>query len=149
VALPAAGSRVAQAQLVPPKPVRTRRNLTRYRKSQIRDRQREMNRLHKIMQDTGIKLDCVATEAAVNRIRALISTALRDPCRLPQPSHRNGSHSGRSGQEPTSTHVLAPGTTLMRPLPATDDAQASRSRPRHGPVPGGLPVTLRHHCRTR
>jgi transposase len=29
--------------LVPPKPVRTLRNLTRYRKTQIRDRQREMN----------------------------------------------------------------------------------------------------------
>src|SRR4051794_1177430 len=44
-----------RASLVPPKPIRTLRNLTRYRKSQIRDRQREMNRLHKVMQDTGIK----------------------------------------------------------------------------------------------
>src|SRR4051812_13574280 len=51
-----------RASLVPPKPVRTLRNLTRYRKSQIRDRQREMNPLHKVMQDTGIKLDCVATD---------------------------------------------------------------------------------------
>src|SRR5512134_350507 len=50
-----------RASLVPPKPIRTLRNLTRYRKSQIRDRQREMNRLHKVMQDTGIKLGCVAT----------------------------------------------------------------------------------------
>jgi hypothetical protein len=37
--------------------VRTLRNLTRDRKSQLRDRQRDLNRLHKIMQDTGIKLD--------------------------------------------------------------------------------------------
>ena len=51
-----------RASLVPPKPIRTLRNLTRYRKSQIRDRQREMNRLHTVMQDTGIKLDCVATD---------------------------------------------------------------------------------------
>jgi transposase len=50
-----------KASLVPPKPIRTLRNLTRYRKSQIRDRQRETNRLHKVMQDTGIKLDCVAS----------------------------------------------------------------------------------------
>ncbi len=47
---------------VPPKPIRTLRNLTRYRKAQIAERQREANRLHKILEDTGIKLDCVATD---------------------------------------------------------------------------------------
>src|SRR5207244_12367693 len=47
---------------VPPKPIRTLRNLTRYRKAQLRERQREANRLHKILEDTGIKLDCVATD---------------------------------------------------------------------------------------
>ena len=47
---------------VPPQPIRTLRNLTRYRKAQIRERQREANRLHKILEDTGIKLDCVATD---------------------------------------------------------------------------------------
>jgi Transposase len=47
---------------VPPKPIRTLRNLTRYRKAQINDRQRESSRLHKILEDTGIKLGCVATD---------------------------------------------------------------------------------------
>jgi transposase len=47
---------------VPPKPIRTLRNLTRYRKAQIGERQREANRLHKLLEDTGIKLDCVATD---------------------------------------------------------------------------------------
>jgi transposase len=47
---------------VPPKPIRTLRNLTRYRKAQINDRQREASRLHKILEDTGIKLGCVATD---------------------------------------------------------------------------------------
>ena len=61
-----------RASLVPPKPVRTLRNLTRYRKSQIRDRQREMNRLHKVMQDTGIKLDCVATDMMGKSGRAML-----------------------------------------------------------------------------
>jgi transposase len=61
-----------RASLVPPKPVRTLRNLTRYRKSQIRDRQREMNRLHKVMQDTGIKLDCVATDIMGKSGRAML-----------------------------------------------------------------------------
>jgi transposase len=47
---------------VPPKPIRALRNLTRYRKAQIQERQREANRLHKILEDTGIKLDCVASD---------------------------------------------------------------------------------------
>jgi transposase len=51
-----------RGSFVPPKPIRTLRNLTRYRKTQISDRQREANRLHKILEDTGIKLDCVATD---------------------------------------------------------------------------------------
>ena len=37
-------------------------NFTRYRKAQIKERQREANRLHKALEDTGIKLDCVATD---------------------------------------------------------------------------------------
>ena len=51
-----------RASLVPPKPIRTLRNLTRYRKTQINDRQREAARLHKILEDTGIKLGCVASD---------------------------------------------------------------------------------------
>jgi len=47
---------------VPPKPIRALRNLTRYRKAQIGERQREANRLHKILEDSGIKLGCVATD---------------------------------------------------------------------------------------
>src|SRR5438067_5993384 len=47
---------------VPPKPIRALRNLTRYRKAQIGERQREANRQHKILEDTGIKLDCVASD---------------------------------------------------------------------------------------
>ena len=51
-----------RASFVPPKPIRALRNLTRYRKTQIQERQREANRLHKALEDTGIKLDCVATD---------------------------------------------------------------------------------------
>ncbi len=51
-----------KASFVPPKPIRALRNLTRYRKTQIGERQREANRLHKALEDTGIKLDCVASD---------------------------------------------------------------------------------------
>lgn len=61
-----------RASLVPPKPIRDLRDLTRYRKAQIRDRQREANRLHKVMQDTGIKLDCVASDLLGKSGRAML-----------------------------------------------------------------------------
>ena len=51
-----------KASFVPPKPIRSLRQLTRYRKAQIAERQREANRLHKALEDTGIKLDCVASD---------------------------------------------------------------------------------------
>ena len=51
-----------RSSFVPPKPIRALRNLTRYRKTQIQERQREANRLHKALEDTGIKLDCVASD---------------------------------------------------------------------------------------
>jgi transposase len=61
-----------RASLVPPRPIRTLRNLTRYRKSNIRDRQREANRPHKMMEDTGIKLDCVASDLLGKSGRAML-----------------------------------------------------------------------------
>jgi transposase len=51
-----------KANFVPPKPIRRLRNLTRYRKTQIQERAREVNRLHKALEDAGIKLDCVAAD---------------------------------------------------------------------------------------
>jgi transposase len=57
---------------VPPKPIRALRNLTRYRKAQIGERQREANRLHKLLEDTGIKLDCVATDILGASGRAML-----------------------------------------------------------------------------
>jgi transposase len=51
-----------KANFVPPKPIRQLRNLTRYRKTQIQERAREVNRLHKALEDAGIKLDTVAAD---------------------------------------------------------------------------------------
>jgi len=65
------------ASFVPPKPIRTLRNLTRYRKAQIAERQREANRLHKILEDTGIKLDCVATNILGASGRAMLDALVQ------------------------------------------------------------------------
>jgi transposase len=61
-----------RASFVPPKPIRALRNLTRYRKTQIQERSREANRLHKALEDTGIKLDCVATDILGKSGRAML-----------------------------------------------------------------------------
>jgi transposase len=61
-----------KASFVPPKPIRALRQLTRYRKAQIKERQREANRLHKALEDTGIKLDCVATDILGKSGRAML-----------------------------------------------------------------------------
>ncbi len=55
-----------------PKPQRQLRTLTRYRKTQIAERQREANRLHKALEDTGIKLDCVASDILGASGRAML-----------------------------------------------------------------------------
>jgi transposase len=57
---------------VPPKPIRRLRNFTRYRGAQVKERQREANRLHKALEDTGIKLDCVATDILGKSGRAML-----------------------------------------------------------------------------
>jgi transposase len=62
-----------RASFVPPKPIRRLRNLARYRKTQIQERAREANRLHKALEDTGIKLDCVASDILGASGRAMLA----------------------------------------------------------------------------
>jgi len=71
-----------RASFVPPPPTRELRQLTRYRKAQISERQREANRLHKALEDTGIKLDCVASDILGKSGRAMLDALIsgtRDP----------------------------------------------------------------------
>jgi transposase len=71
-----------RASFVPPKPIRELRQLSRYRKTQIEERKREANRLHKALEDTGIKLDCVATDILGKSGRAMLDALVsgtRDP----------------------------------------------------------------------
>ncbi|MEO8969856.1 MAG: IS110 family transposase [Solirubrobacteraceae bacterium] len=61
-----------RASFVPPKPIRDLRLLTRYRRTQIAERRRETQRLHKALEETGIKLDCVATDILGKSGRAML-----------------------------------------------------------------------------
>jgi transposase len=50
------------ASFVPPPPVRELRDLTRYRKALINEKTAQVNRIHKVLQDSGIKPATYATE---------------------------------------------------------------------------------------
>ena len=67
---------------VPERPTREQRDLTRYRRSVIEERGRETQRLHKVLEDAGIKLSSftshVLTKSGREMIDALI-TGQRDP----------------------------------------------------------------------
>ena len=70
---------------VAPKPVRELRELTRRRRTLVRERAQEANRLHKALEDTGIKLDCVATDILGVSGRLMLDALLageRDPAKL-------------------------------------------------------------------
>jgi transposase len=61
-----------RGSFVPPPPIRELRDLTRYRKALIQDRTREANRLHKVLEDAGIKLASVASDVLGVSGRAML-----------------------------------------------------------------------------
>jgi transposase len=63
---------LVRPSFVPPKEIRELRNLTRYRKAQIEERTREIQRLDKVLQDAGIKLSSVATRVLGTSGRAML-----------------------------------------------------------------------------
>jgi transposase len=57
---------------VPPPPIRELRDLTRYRVQQVRDRAQEVNRLYKVLEDSGLKLTSVITDVMGVSGRAML-----------------------------------------------------------------------------
>lgn len=53
---------LVRPSFVPPEPIRQLRDLTRYRASLTQEKTREVQRLHNVLEDAGIKLSCVATD---------------------------------------------------------------------------------------
>jgi transposase len=67
---------------VPPKPIRRLRDLTRYRRTLVRDRTREKQRLEKLLEDAQIKLSTVASNILGVSGRAMLEAMIageRDP----------------------------------------------------------------------
>jgi transposase len=62
-----------RGSFVPPPAIRELRDLTRYRKALLQDRTREANRLHKLLEDAGLKLATVATDVLGASGRAMLT----------------------------------------------------------------------------
>ncbi len=65
-----------RASFVPPPPIRELRDLTRYRKALINERSREVNRIHKTLEDAGVKLPSVATDVMGMSGRAMMQALI-------------------------------------------------------------------------
>jgi transposase len=73
---------LVRASFVPPRQIRALRDLTRYRTSLLRERTREVQRLHSTLEDAGIKLAIVATDIMGKSGRDMITSLIagqRDP----------------------------------------------------------------------
>lgn len=101
-----------RGSFVPPAPIRELRDLTRYRKALLQDRTREANRLHKILEDAGIKLATVATDILGVSGRAMLTALVTGTT------------------DPTVLADLARGK-LRKKLPALRQALAGRFRGHH------------------
>lgn len=76
---------LVRASFVPPEPIRRLRDLTRTRTVLIRQRASEIQRVEKLLEDTGIKLSSVATDLTGVSSRAMLESLIqgeRDPAVL-------------------------------------------------------------------
>jgi transposase len=103
---------LVRPSFVPPRPVRELRDLTRYRKTQIQERGREVQRLDKVLQDAGIKLSSVAADVLGVSGRAMLEALVA------------GTH------DPQVLAALAKGR-LRTKLPALREALTGRFRTEH------------------
>ena len=103
---------LVRPSFVPPRPIRELRDLTRYRKTQIQERGREVQRLDKVLQDAGIKLSSVAADVLGVSGRAMLEALVA------------GSH------DPQVLAALAKGR-LRTKLPALREALTGRFRTEH------------------
>jgi len=108
-----------RASFVPPKPIRDLRLLTRYRRTQIAERKREAQRLHKALEDTGIKLDCVATDTLGKSGRAMLDALVAGTT------------------DPEVLAELARGK-LRKKIPALREALEGRFEPLHALLIGAI-----------
>jgi transposase len=102
-----------RASFVPPPPIRELRDLTRYRKALINERSREVNRVHKTLEDAGVKLSSVASDVMGMSGRAMM-------------------HALIGGQADPEVLAELARSKLRVKLPALRKALTARFRDHHG-----------------
>ena len=73
---------LVRSSFVPPPGIRQLRELTRYRTALTQERTREVQRLQNVLEDAGIKLDCVVSDVLGKSARAVLAALIagqRDP----------------------------------------------------------------------
>lgn len=65
-----------RGSFIPPKPIAQLRDLTRYRKKLIEERTRETQRIQKLLEDAGIKLDSVVSDVLGKSARAMLEALI-------------------------------------------------------------------------
>ena len=90
-----------------PEPFRALRDLTRYRKALAEERSREVQRLHKVLEDAGVKLSSVASHVLTKSGRAMIDALIAGE------------------RDPTVLAEMAKGV-MRKKIPALQDALAGR-----------------------
>lgn len=108
-----------RGSFVPPAPIRELRDLTRYRKTLIQERAREAQRLHKVLEDAGVKLASVATDILGVSGRAMLEALMAGTT------------------DPDLLAELAQGRLRAKP-PALRAALAGRFRRHHGFLVGEI-----------
>jgi transposase len=108
---------LVRASFVPPRKIRELRDLTRYRKAQIEERTREVQRLEKTLQDAGIKLSSVASKVLGVSGRLMLDALI------------SGTH------DPEVLAALAKGQ-LRKKIPALKEALQGRFTGHHALIVG-------------
>jgi transposase len=114
-----------RGSFVPPPAIRELRDLTRHRKVLIQERQRAANRLHKLLQDAGIKLASVATDILGVSGRAMLAALVQGTT------------------DPEVLADLARGR-LRKKLAALREVLAGQFRPHHAFLTGQLLAHLEY-----
>ena len=103
---------LVRPSFIPPEPFRALRDLTRYRKSIIEERARETQRLHKVLEDAGVKLSSVASSVLTKSGRAMIDALV-------------------AGERDTTVLAEMAKGRLRKKIPELEDALAGRFNEHH------------------
>lgn len=123
-------------RFIPPSEIAAIRELARYRKKLIEERTRKTQRLHKVLEDGGIKLDSVASDATGVSGQAMIEALIareRDPAVLAdlakgvlrKKNPRSDSRTGRPIRRPPRPAAPAAPDPHRPPQPGIDREAAT------------------------